>query len=385
MIRIDEIYENTFLPWVRKNLPTTSIFYCDPFGRSDPDSIMCRGLENSNDESNAVFFFDQEPIQPSIHLPTFQSFNSRNVLKSEKNKFLVTSETNSDNLDYICKAYGLQPFYYFFHGWAALDWYRGYDRTFLITPPEQRHINKTFFSANRIIGGERSHRVVQLYLFQLFNLMHNHVSAPLICPVENKHILDIADLYKHRYTDYNDNGNGQNGSGIISVLSQMDLPRLFPGEDTQRMSSCWLDQFDLCAESMIYHVSETVYFGRRKHLTEKTFKPIALGMPFVLSAPAGSLAYLKQYGFKTFDSVWNESYDQEVNDYRRFNKLTNLLKKLDAQSEQEKNQMFQKCIPIIEHNWNHFYGGGFEKILWAELTTMLHNLKAAASGDLSSN
>ena len=383
MIRIDEIYENTFLPWVRKNLPTTSIFYCDPFGRSDPDSIMCRGLDNSDKKDNAVFFFDQEPIQPSIHLPTFQSFNSRNAQKSEKNKFLVASETNSDNVDYICKAYGLQPFYYFFHGWAALDWYRGYDRTFLIIPPEQRHIKKTFFSANRIIGGERGHRVIQLYYFQLFNLMHNHVSAPLICPVENKHILEIAKVYKHRYPVGDLDSRIE--SGIINVISQMELPRLFPGENTQRMSSCWLDHFDLCAESMIYHVSETVFFGRRQHLTEKTFKPIALGMPFVLSAPQGSLAYLRQYGFKTFDSVWDESYDQAVDDNLRVLRLSNLLKKLDEQTEQEKNEMFKKCIPIIEHNWNHFYGGGFEKILWAELTTMLHNLKAATHSDLPGN
>jgi len=387
MIRIDEIYENTFLPWVRKNLPTTSIFYCDPFGRSDPDSILCRGLENSEDEHNAIFFFDQEPIQPSIHLPTFQSFNSRNVLKSEKNKFLVTSETNSDNLDYICKAYGLQPFYYFFHGWAALDWYRGYDRTFLITPPEKRHIKKTFFSANRIIGGERSHRVLQLYFFQLCNLMHNHISAPKTCPVENISIQDIAAFYRHRFPTgwrfYN--GSQEYHGGIEETIEKIELPRLFPGEDTQRMSSCWLDQFELCAESMIYHVSETVFFGRRQHLTEKTFKPIAMGMPFVLSAPAGSLQYLKQYGFQTFDTVWNEDYDTIKEDTRRIGALSQLLKILDEQSEQEKNTMFQKCIPIIEHNWNHFYGGGFEKILWAELTTMLHNLKAAASGDLSSN
>jgi len=151
------------------------------------------------------------------------------------------------------------------------------------------------------------------------------------------------------------------------------------------MSSCWLDQFDLCAESMIYHVSETVFFGRRQHLTEKTFKPIAMGMPFVLSAPAGSLAYLRSYGFKTFDSVWNESYDLMTDDLKRVLCLTALIYKLDQQTEQQKNEMFKKCIPIIEHNWNHFYNGGFEKILWAQLTTMLHNLKAAASGDLSSN
>jgi hypothetical protein len=215
--------------------------------------------------------------------------------------------------------------------------------------------------------------------------MHNHISAPLICPVENTHILDVAELYRPRFPD-NDITNpwGIRG-GIVETIAQMDLPRLFPGEDTQRMSSCWLDQFDLCSESMIYHVSETVYFGRRAHLTEKTFKPIALGMPFVLNAPAGSLAYLRQYGFKTFDTVWNESYDEIQDDIVRIAQLSQMLKKIDEQSEQEKNDMFKRCIPIIEHNWNHFYGGGFEKILWAELTTMLNDIKIAAQGDLSSN
>ena len=379
MIRIDEIYENTFLPWVRKNLPTTAIFYCDPFGRSDPDSILCRGLENSEDEENAIFFFDQEPVQLSIHLPTFQSFNSRNVGTNLQNKFVVVSETNSDNVDYICKSHGLRPFYYFFHGWAALDWFRGYDRTFLITPPRQRHIKKTFYSPNRIIGGERSHRVIQLFFFQLLNLVHNHISAPQICPVENKHISEIANFYRHRFPPgwmFSARRQEFQG-GIEETIAQMDLPRFFPGEDTQRMSSCWLDQFDLCAESMIYHVSETVFFGRRQHLTEKTFKPIALGMPFVLSAPAGSLAYLKQYGFKTFDSVWDESYDTETEDNNRPGVLSRLLFNLDQQTDEEKNIMFQKCIPIIEHNWNHFYGGGFEKILWNELTLMLADLKAS--------
>ena len=369
-------------------MPTTAIFYCDPFGRSDPDSILCRGLENADLEESSIFFFDQEPIQPSIHMTTFASFNSRFFRPKYRNKkFLVASETNSDNIDYICKVYGLQPFYYFFHGWAALDWFRGYDRTFLITPLEQRYIKKTFFSPNRIIGGERSHRVTQLYFFQLLNLMHNHISAPKICPVENRSIDDIGYFFRHRFPDgYGIRSNNQDfRGGIMETLAQMDLPRLFPGEETQRMSSCWLDQFDLCAESMIYHVSETVFNGRRQHLTEKTFKPIAMGMPFVLSAPAYSLQYLKQYGFKTFDSIWDESYDQIVVDSLRTTEISLLLHKLDQQTEKEKNNMFEKCIPIIEHNWNHFYNGKFEKILWSELTTMLTNLKAAVQGDLSSN
>ena len=365
------------MPWVRKNIPNSAIFYCDPFGRSDPDSILCRGLDNASDENNSIFFFDQEPVQVTTHIPTFDRFIMSTGLINPDSRFLVCSETNSDNVDYICKRFNLRPFYYFFHGWAALDWFRGYDRTFLIPPLRQRSIKKTFFSPNRIIGGERKHRVLMLYFMARLDLLDNNISAPAVCPVENQSIQEIAEYFKHYWPD--------SESGIINTISQIDLPRFFPNEETQRMSSCWLDQFELAAESLIYHVSETVYFGRRQHLTEKTFKPIAMGMPFILNAPAGSLAYLKSYGFKTFDSVWDESYDQNINDYTRIGDTARILQKINRLSLDEKQKMFEKCIPIIEHNWNHFYGGDFEKILWTELTMMLDNLKAAVQGDLSSN
>ena len=110
-----------------------------------------------------------------------------------------------------------------------------------------------------------------------------------------------------------------------------------------------------------------------------------MGVPFVLTAPAHSLEYLKNYGFKTFDTVWSEEYDTIKDDRRRIAMIGKLLKRIDLMSEQEKNETFIKCIPIIEHNWNHFYGGGFEKILWAELTSMLDKLKTTIQGDLSSN
>lgn len=379
MIRIDEIYENTFLPWVRKNIPDTAIFYCDPFGRSDPDSILCRGLPNGS-EINKIFFFDQEPIQLSIHLPTFDRFDMTSRIPGPKRlekRFLVCSEFNSATVDYICKTFKLQPFYYFFHGWAALDWYRGYDKTFLIQPINQRQIKKTFFSPNRIIGGERKHRVLMLYHLANFNLLHNNISAPAICPVENQSIKEIAEYFQYL--------NPNTDTGFVKTISDIALPMLFPNEDTQRMSSCWLDQFDISTESLIYHVSETVYFGQRQHLTEKTMKPIAMGMPFVLSAPAHSLSYLKNYGFKTFDSVWSEEYDSTEDDYYRAETIARLLKKIDIMSTVEKQKLFEQCIPIIEHNWNHFYNGGFEKVLWAELVNMLDNIKAATQGDLSSN
>jgi len=202
MIRIDEIYENTFLPWVRKNLPTTTLYYHDPFGHSDPSSLHCRSLNNLPlDDTSFIYFFDQEPLILDLHQTTFDRVDQNNIAKfkpcNRKTGAIVVSETASDNIDYICKQRNLQPFYYFFHGWAALDWYRGYDRTFLITPWTKRTIRKTFFSANRIIGGLRQHRVLMLYHFAQLGLLDNWISASAVCPVENMPIVKSLNIIRN--------------------------------------------------------------------------------------------------------------------------------------------------------------------------------------------
>jgi hypothetical protein len=39
-----------------------------------------------------------------------------------------------------------------------------------------------------------------------------------------------------------------------------------------------------------------------------------------------------------------------------------------------KQDLFEQAHKVIEHNWNHFYHGGFEQVLWAELTIMLESI-----------
>jgi hypothetical protein len=159
------------------------------------------------------------------------------------------------------------------------------------------------------------------------------------------------------------------------VFDRANLPKLFPGEETQQMASCWLTNFEESADSLVYVPTETVYFGRRLHITEKTFKAIALEMPFVLVAPAGSLEYMRSYGFKTFNGIIDESYDTETNDILRIEQVVKLLKDLDNLSVQERQQLHRAMLPVVEHNYNHFYQGGFTNILWKELTNMLKGLK----------
>ena len=97
-------------------------------------------------------------------------------------------------------------------------------------------------------------------------------------------------------------------------------------------------------------------------------------MPFVMVAPAGSLAYLREYGFKTFADVFDESYDEETNDVLRLEKVVCLLKDLNNLTVQERQQIHRACLSAVEHNFQHFYGGNFAGILWQELVAMLKEL-----------
>ena len=369
MVRIDEIYNNTFWPWLRDNRPGVRAFFCEPFGRSDPDSVMNYGRDDIH-EHNYIFFFDQEPIHLDIHTATFEKIKNVDNIDLHNHNWnkipigaICTSERDSDDVNALCAKYGWKSYYYFFHGWAALDWYRGYDKTFLITPIRERAPTKTFIAPNRIIAGERRHRLEMLYHIFKLDMTDNHISCPAVCPVENISIIDAARPLIDQYPDIQD------------VFAAQQLPINFAGETDHPMHSCWLSLFDQAADSLLYLVTETVATGRRHHITEKTFKPIALGMPFVLVATQGSLEYLRSYGFKTFGHVWDESYDTIQSDHERIAAVAGLLRTLCDLSVTERIVLFQTCQETIEHNWNHFYNGGFERILWAELQAMLNGIE----------
>lgn len=361
MIRIDELYNNTFWPYIQKNIPQTRLFFCDPPGRSDPDALFNFGVDDI--ESNYILLHDQEPVHLDIHKPLFDDVVRRNRdlnnRQGSTHKAIVTSEYNSEFVDQVCSQYGWQHYYYFWHGWAALDWYRGYHRTFLMTPTEEREIRKSFISPNRIIGGKRDHRVLLLYHIFKNGINNAWVSCPQICPYEEVPIDHIGARFRDRYED------------IEQVFKDAPVPLHFPNEDNHPMHSCWLSLFNEVDETLAYVVTETVFFGRRNHITEKTFKPICQQLPFVLASTAGSLEYLRRYGFKTFGNIWDESYDEEKDDLRRIEKIAALLKDLDSMTPRELNELYQAALPAVQHNYQHFYGGGLEKILWVELQEML--------------
>ena len=166
MIRIDEIYNNTFWPWIRDNRQGMRMYFCDPPGSTAPESVFNFGWDDIP-ETDFVFFHDQEPIHVDLYRPLFNevSYQREDIAGAKGN--VVVSE-HGEFVDKLNFMYGWKPHYYFYHGWACQDWFRGYDKTFLIPRAADRSPTRTFMSPNRIVAGKRDHRVLFLYNVLIF-------------------------------------------------------------------------------------------------------------------------------------------------------------------------------------------------------------------------
>lgn len=80
------------------------------------------------------------------------------------------------------------------------------------------------------------------------------------------------------------------------------------------------------------------------HITEKTWKPIYMGVPFVISATNGHLDRLHQMGFKTFGDIIDESYDFEEDVDIKLDKI------ISAAKELAEKWNTKEVFEILEYN-----------------------------------
>ena len=86
-------------------------------------------------------------------------------------------------------------------------------------------------------------------------------------------------------------------------------------------------------------------------LTEKTFKPIKHGQMFVIAGGAGSLAALRELGYRTFDHVIDPGYDSESDATERWIRLRETIRAIHAQGL---DRVFEACVDDIRHNQQLF-------------------------------
>ena len=315
--------------------PNSGCHWFHPFGTTEFENICNVPPIIVGDR---YMFWDQEPLHQD-RVKTF--FNQYQKLYNGQTT-LVHSEYQSQDVAWAKNTYGLKDAYYFFHGWASLDWYRGYNRSFLHQP---KNISHTFLCLNNVVGGQRQHRLTLLNELAKRNLVNtNLISFPATCPYEGISVKDHIDYDLPLPLTIDDFDNHANNSHQITIWEQ-------------------------AASSLLQVVTETSYFGIKNHLTEKTFKPVVLKQPFILASNRGSLEYLRRYGFETFGSVWDESYDL-LSDAERTGAIANLLEELE---HADWASIQKQCEPLVQHNYDWFYSGKFEQVLWDELLGMIQS------------
>jgi len=101
------------------------------------------------------------------------------------------------------------------------------------------------------------------------------------------------------------------------------------------------------------------------HITEKVLKPIALKHPFVMATTPNFLSQLKQEGFKTFEGIIDESYDQEYDTTKRIEMICESIKKI---TDQGSDHIYEKCLPICQHNYDVYISklGSYKAKLWQD-------------------
>lgn len=347
------LYKNLLAP------ANVEFFYFYPFGSTSSDnlsySIGYPPAPMEHSIRHNVLFYDQEPIIP-------QFFNKLNQARHHTfftNKYakLLANSEHSLVKKQICKSNNYIDWYYFFHGFAALDWYRD----FQYFPSIEHQFTKVFISLNRLVTKDRSYRL----------LLASHLI--------NENLLD----YGHVSLSLQDHGQGTWRDELVSTdckLPKNTLPFITEQIGSLK-SSLVLDQnnpqgdlsakFDLDSiklnQSGLWHiVTETVFYYNKLHLTEKIFKPITHRRPFILVAAPGNLNYLKSYGFKTFDRWIDESYDNETDPGKRIEMIVGEIKKLCSLSMPELKIMHEEMKEVLEFNFHHLYGQ-FKNIIVNEL------------------
>jgi hypothetical protein len=293
----------------------------------------------------SCYYCDQEPLNETVVYQVDTLASYWGVFK------LLANSEHSELKDSILQNTKYHDWYYFFHGFAALDWYSDghyFDQNIAWTKP--------YINLNRLCTNDRSYRLnLVARLIDGDVIDRGHVSLHLdtgnlhneLDDANSKLSASGKDLIKHYIKNpmYLDHGSGTSG----------DISADFGHKE-----------FELWKSGLWHVVTETIFYYDKLHLTEKIFKPIVAQRPFILAAAPGNLAYLRSYGFKTFDRWIDESYDDIKDHDLRLQAIANQVKKICALSDDQLLDMHREMQEVLEYNFAHLYNE-FKTIIVEEL------------------
>ena len=97
-------------------------------------------------------------------------------------------------------------------------------------------------------------------------------------------------------------------------------------------------------------------------LTEKTFKCLKHGHPFIIVGAAGSLAALRGLGYRTFDHCIDNHYDLIADNTQRYLAVRSTIAAIAALSSEELDQWLESLQADLEHNSRLFCSTKWDRL-----------------------
>jgi hypothetical protein len=316
-----------------------------------------RERDPSNQGISITDYFNQDGVEyPQQNLRTAQLNGIFNVYDQA---VLLHSELRSPEvLKYAQDQY--VPAYYWSHALLARDWFRyaQHDQSLSYKNP-----TKTFLIYNRAWSGTREYRL------KFSDLLIDYKLIPHCQTACNTHEPETGIHYQqHVFKNPN-------------FCPTNCLDDFYAVTTASSWMSADFEPSDY-ANTDIEVVLETLFDDPRLHLTEKILRPIACGQPFILAATAGSLEYLRNYGFKTFDGIIDESYDSIQDPVQRLTAIAHCMKSITNWDFNERHEKIKRMQEIAKHNQQHFFSNEFFNHIILELE---NNLTQALNTVINSN
>jgi hypothetical protein len=215
------------------------------------------------------------------------------------------------------------------------------------------------------------HRVLLLALSSKHNLFENNYITYNLDPEFDSEVPPLEELI---------NLTAQ-PKGSYNLISQKDLHiemdtlvknkknvyETFSHESPGYIFTIKDETVDIYKSSYISLVTETFFYEDDYIITEKVYKPIIHYHPFIVLGSPYTLKHMRSIGFKTFGDFWDESYDEEENNDKRFEKVFNLLMKFDKMPIEELHKLYIDMIPTLKYNYDLIVERGSMKHLTENL------------------
>lgn len=129
----------------------------------------------------------------------------------------------------------------------------------------------------------------------------------------------------------------------VSDVELQDFANMDSGKYQMRMND------DISMDSWFSIISEASFAENQCFLSEKTFKPLMVGHPFIVYGNRGSLSYLRDFGYKTFHPWIDESYD-DLDCWERLDAIVHAINKVKVLTDRKRLKWFMEMRDILIHN-----------------------------------